>query len=119
MVEKAEWEIVDAPAEQERARASAQTPRFMQALLGPWWRWKVAGMIALAALTLILVATFTAIMGVVVSVGAFVSVGIIKLREWLRGGKSTALDSAARDRHAGYEDGSGSLYTVRHGTYRK
>ena len=61
----------------------------MQALLGPWWRWKVAGSAALAVLTLIFFVTLTGMVIVVLAAGALIALGVGKLRQWLGRGSSS------------------------------
>ena len=90
MAEKTEWELVDAPAsdssaEQQRQQQAQQTVwRSMQTLLGPWWRWKLAGTAILAAATLVFFITVTGVAIVLLSATALVALGINKVRQVLR-----------------------------------
>lgn len=84
MIEKTDWEIVDAShAENRNAGDSRQSLlQLMQNLLGPWWRWKVAGATALAIATLVFFAT---VIGVIILIGtatALLGIGAGKLRQW-------------------------------------
>lgn len=80
MAEKTEWEVVDAAPQETRQ----STPDMMQTLLGPWWRWKIAGAIAIAGGFLVLFATLAGLIVLAMSAGALVLIGIGKLRQWLR-----------------------------------
>jgi hypothetical protein len=93
MTEKTEWELVDAPAsesaeaQQRQKQAQQQTLwRSMQALLGPWWRWKLAGTAILAAATLAFFITVTGVAIVLLSAAALVALGVNKVRQVLRRG---------------------------------
>lgn len=96
MAEKTEWELVDAPAsdssssqEQQRQQQAQQTVwRSMQTLLGPWWRWKLAGTAILAAATLVFFITVTGVAIVLLSATALVALGVNKVRQVLSRGSS-------------------------------
>lgn len=107
MTEKTEWEIVDVavPEAHDGGQQSAQQEQYgeqrreqfhaqygvppnmqqsMKTLLGPWWRWKLAGAAVALTVVLVLVATLAGAMLLVVTVAAMASFGIAKLRQWLR-----------------------------------
>ncbi len=90
MNDKVEWEIVDDAQQTQQGNRPPPHPATSQdalkAMLGPWWRWKLAGMFVLAALALVLV---TAVAGVLVVTGvvlALVTFAVARVRNWLRGG---------------------------------
>lgn len=89
MNDKVEWEVVD-EAEQAR-RGNRPPPRppspqeALKAMLGPWWRWKLAAIFVLGGLALVFVA---AVAGVLVVTGiafALVMFAVLRVRNWLRG----------------------------------
>lgn len=83
MIEKTEWEIVDAPAsEKTQSRQSAR--HTMEAMLGRKWKWKLTGATVVGLLTLAFVATLAGLMVLVVALGTLVSFGVRKTRQWLR-----------------------------------
>jgi uncharacterized YccA/Bax inhibitor family protein len=89
MIEKTEWEIVDAPSpEQPQARPSLW--QLMKTLLGPWWQWKIAGIAITAGLALVLFAALTGVIVLLISATALTVFGIGKVRQWLRGGHGSA-----------------------------
>lgn len=97
MTEKTEWEIVDAPASSSSSSASSSGAseaqrqslwRTMQVLLGPWWRWKIAGTAILAVLTLVFFITLTGMAIVVLAAGGAIALGVSKVRQWLGRGPS-------------------------------
>jgi hypothetical protein len=84
MIEKTEWEIVDVPHAENRHAPDGRKSllQMMQALLGPWWRWKLAALVTLAVLALVF---FVAAIGVLLIVGtgaALLGLGAGKLRQW-------------------------------------
>lgn len=85
MVNKVEWEVVDAPSPQ----ASQATTHFMKALLGPWWKWKVAGAAVAIGATLVLFATLAGILLLIVSLVAVMAFGVSRLKKWLRRDRAT------------------------------
>lgn len=102
MTEKTEWEIVDVPATENRDTPNGRKslPQLMQSLLGPWWRWKVAGVAALATLVVVF---FVAVIGTLILIGtgaALLGLGASKLRRWWlqRGHTSTSAPVARKDR---------------------
>lgn len=94
MTEKTEWEVVDGPSANTR-----QTPQgLLKALLGPHWRWKVAGTVIVAGMALMLFAAFASLFLVGLAVVAILSLGIGKLRQVLYRGRSRGV-SRHWDRH--------------------
>lgn len=81
MTEKTEWEVVDEQPRGERPRARD----FMKALLGPRWRWKVAGGAIVSGIVLVTVAALTTMFALLLAAGAVVSIAVAKMRRWLRG----------------------------------
>lgn len=96
MQEKIEWELVDEPGAQSGAQwrsqagtqANAQAApgmrQLLQAMMGPWWRWKILGAALLTALALAMLAMLTGVFALVAAVGAALALGIGKLRQWAR-----------------------------------
>jgi hypothetical protein len=80
---QAEWEVVE-PADARQAPPKASRTAMLRAMLGPWWRWKVASLM----LALAVIAAFVfAMAGVMVIVGAVVlvvSLVVAKVRQMLR-----------------------------------
>lgn len=88
MTEKTEWEIVDAPAQD----APRQTPpQFLKHMLGPWWRWKIAGLVVAAGAALMFFLTIAAVFILGVMVVAVLSIGVGKVRQWLRARPGSAV----------------------------
>lgn len=91
MVEKTEWEIVDA---EETRHVESRDPlsMLMQSLLGPWWRWKAGAVAALAVVTLVFFAT---LIGAVILVGAgiaFIGIAASKIKQrWLGHGRGISV----------------------------
>lgn len=84
MADKTEWEVVDPPS----VRSAHATGHFLQALLGRWWKWKVAGAAVAAAAAVLLLATVAGILLLVVAIvaisAAVIVIGIARLKRWLR-----------------------------------
>lgn len=89
MSEKVEWEIVDdAPRRNSGAWQSASGPTGpnaayghpLQALLGRWWRWKVAGVALVAVCLLTLVAIFAGVFVLAAAAGVLLSLAVAKAR---------------------------------------
>lgn len=80
MTERVEWEVVDAPAPGKRPTMQ----QLMKTLLGPWWRWKIAGAATVAAVVVVFFATLTGIILLLMVAIGIMSVGIGKFRRWLR-----------------------------------
>jgi len=81
-LEQAEWEVVDNVGPQPRPRAAQAA--MMQALLGRWWRWKVAGMAVVACVMLALVAALAGVFFVLGLAVVLVSIAVAKIRQALR-----------------------------------
>lgn len=85
MPEKTEWEIVDTPSEETRQSSPPPTPQqMMQNMLGKWWRWKIAGFIFAAGLALVFFLTVTSVAILVLVAAGIVSIGVGRVRQWLR-----------------------------------
>jgi hypothetical protein len=81
MTERVEWEVVDnAPSPGKRPTIQ----QLMKTLLGPWWRWKIAGTATVAALVVVFFATLTGIFLLLMAAVGIMSIGISKFRQWLR-----------------------------------
>jgi hypothetical protein len=88
MSEKVEWEIVDdtasrrdSGARQSDATADASAARNpLQALLGPWWRWKIAGFALVAVLALVLLTLFAGAFLLAAAAGVALSLAAAKAR---------------------------------------
>lgn len=106
MSDKVEWEIVDETTSNTGSShtksadahagtgASTSGPRAAaQAMLGPWWRWKLAAMFALGAVALVLLVAVAGVIAVAVTVAALVSFGVARVAYWLRGKQGGALAS--------------------------
>jgi|GEM_PF-3230665 len=80
MIEKTEWEIVDAP--EATTRQSAR--HTMEAMLGRRWKWKLTGATVFGLITVALIATLTGLMVLAVTLGTLLSFGVRKLKQLLR-----------------------------------
>ena len=85
MTEKVEWEVVDAPASNQGTRRAARET--MQAMLGRWWKWKIAGTAIVSVLTLAFFATLTGALVLLFAAGTLLTVAVRKLKHWLAGDK--------------------------------
>jgi predicted lipid-binding transport protein (Tim44 family) len=81
--EQAEWEVVDTAGSQQ-APPRASRAATMRALLGPWWRWKVAGFILSFAIVAALVFAMAGVMFVLGVAIVLVSLVVAKVRQLLR-----------------------------------
>lgn len=91
MSEKVEWEIVDdAPRAQSAFRESAAwqaeqdagMPRHpLELILGPWWRWKLAGMALVVVCMLVLLALFAGVFVLLAAAGVLLSLAAAKARK--------------------------------------
>ncbi|MBK4737546.1 hypothetical protein [Noviherbaspirillum pedocola] len=97
MSEKVEWEIVDDAStrrgQEYTYRQSTQDAGAMrhplQVLLGPWWRWKIAGMAIAAIAVLVLLALFAGVFVLVAATGVLLSLAVAKARQLFgRSGRS-------------------------------
>jgi uncharacterized membrane protein YtjA (UPF0391 family) len=80
--EQTEWEVVDGAAQQAPPRASRAAT--MRALLGPWWRWKIAGLVTAGCIVLALVAALASVLFVVGVAILLLSLVVAKVRQMLR-----------------------------------
>jgi hypothetical protein len=81
MTERVEWEVVDdAPSPGKRPTIQ----QLMKTLLGPWWRWKIAGTATVAALAVVLFATLSGIILLLMAAVGIMSIGIARFKRWLR-----------------------------------
>ena len=82
---QAEWEVVEpVGAQQQQQQPKASRAAIFRAMLGPWWRWKIAALILALA---VLAAFVFAMAGVMFVVGAgvvLVSLVVAKVRQMLR-----------------------------------
>lgn len=95
MTEKIEWEVLDAPSSETRLTLR----QLIKKLLGPWWRWKVAGAAAIASLTVVFVAALMGMIALVIFVGAILSLVIGKIRQWLHRGSAPSAVAGLQKRH--------------------
>lgn len=56
----------------------------LQAMMGPWWRWKLVGAGLFAALVMITVAMLTGVLALVGAASAVLAIGVAKFRQWTR-----------------------------------
>lgn len=103
MVEKTEWEVVDDPGssarntgrapeyEQNETRHAPRSAQAASAMLGPWWKWKLAGVAALALVAFAFFATVIGVAALSLVALALVGAGVRKVRHWLRGERSTSI----------------------------
>jgi hypothetical protein len=89
MTEKTEWEVVDGDAPRQDQRQTLQ--QLMKNLLGPWWRWKVAGLVTVASMALILLLTVAAVFVLGFMAVAIASLCILKVRQWMHRRSGNAL----------------------------
>lgn len=89
MVEKTEWEVVDAP---EQARRPSMRD-ILKGMLGPHWRWKVLGGAVVAGITLVFFAAITTLAVLAGAAGALILLVIGKIRQWLHRAEHTVSTS--------------------------
>ncbi|MES2535551.1 MAG: hypothetical protein V4632_06720 [Pseudomonadota bacterium] len=80
MPEKTEWEIVDGPA--PGARPTLR--QLLLTVLGPWWRWKLAGIAVVAITVLVFFATVVGVFMLVLSAAAILALVVRKVTQWMR-----------------------------------
>ena len=80
--EQTDWEVVDTVGPQQPPRASRAAT--MRALLGPWWRWKLAGFVLTLAVIAAIVFAMAGVMVVIGMAALLVTVVIAKVRQLLR-----------------------------------
>ena len=81
--EQAEWEVVDTAGPQQPP-PKASRAAMMRAILGPWWRWKIAAVMVSLAVIAAFVFAMAGVMFVVGVVIVLVSLVIAKVRQLLR-----------------------------------
>lgn len=82
MTEKTEWEVVEGDAPPQDRRQTLQ--QLMKNLLGPWWRWKIAGLATVAGMALIFFLSVAAVFILGFMAFAIVALCIAKIRQWMR-----------------------------------
>jgi hypothetical protein len=81
--EQAEWEVVDTAGPQQ-APPKANRATMLRAMLGPWWRWKIAAVMVSLAVIAAFVFAMAGVMFVVGVVIVLVSLVVAKFRQLLR-----------------------------------
>jgi len=81
--EQAVWEVVDTPGPQQ-APPKASRAATLRALLGPWWRWKIAVLMLSFAVIAAIVFAMAGVMLVVGVAIVLVSLAVAKVRQLLR-----------------------------------
>ena len=81
--EQAEWEVVDTAGPQQPP-PKANRAAMLRAMLGPWWRWKIAAVMLSLAVITALVFAMAGVMFVVGVVIVLVSLVVAKVRQLLR-----------------------------------
>jgi hypothetical protein len=93
MTEETKWEIVDDSAPQGgngNGNGNGPAPQglnagnLLRAMLGPWWRWKVAVFAVTAAVLLTLLALFAGVIFLAAAAGVILSLVVAKFRKLLR-----------------------------------
>jgi hypothetical protein len=80
--EKTEWEVVESSGPEASPKATRAA--MMRAMLGPWWRWKIAGLVAAGCIILALAAALASVFFVVGVAVLLVSLVVAKVRQMLR-----------------------------------
>jgi len=101
MTERVEWEVVDEQSsrssssnkqqwhgQQQDMRGAARTA--MHAMLGRWWKWKIAGTAIVSVLTLALFATLTGALVLLFAAGTLLTLAVRKVKHWLAGDRRPA-----------------------------
>ncbi len=94
MTEKTEWEVVDdggQPNESDSSNVRPTTQQLLRAMLGPYWRWKLAGFFILTAITLAILAAFVGVIVLILSAAAIVLFATSRIRRWLQRRSGTHL----------------------------
>jgi hypothetical protein len=88
MAEKVEWEVVDVPQPHAQSQSSSypqpNLQHLLKTILGPWWRWKVAGIVSLAGVVLVLFAMVTGVVAILMTAGIATVLVIGKASQWVR-----------------------------------
>lgn len=89
MNDKVEWEVVDEAAQASSGNRPPPRPptaqEALKAMLGPWWRWKLAAMFVLGGLALVFVAAVAGVVVVTAIAFALVMLAVVRIKNWLRG----------------------------------
>jgi hypothetical protein len=80
--EQTEWEVVESTGPEASPKATRAA--MMRAMLGPWWRWKIAGLVTAGCIILALVAALASVFFVVGVAVLLVSLVVAKVRQMLR-----------------------------------
>lgn len=80
--EQTEWEVVESTGPEAPPRATRAA--MMRAMLGPWWRWKIAGLVIAGCIILALVAALASVFFVVGVAVLLVSLVVAKIRQMMR-----------------------------------
>lgn len=80
--EKNEWEVVEGTGPQASPKATRAA--MMRAMLGPWWRWKIAGLVIAGCIILALVAALASMFFVIGVAVLLVTLVVAKIRQMLR-----------------------------------
>lgn len=80
--EQTEWEVVEGAG--PKASPKATRADAMRAMLGPWWRWKIAGLVTAGCIILALVAALASVFFVVGVAVLLISLVVAKVRQMLR-----------------------------------
>lgn len=98
MIEKTEWEVIDDSATKARnsgrdplREARYATQSATEAMLGRWWKWKLAGVAILAMVAFAFFATVIGVASVALVALAILGAGVRKVRQWLSGDRSTSV----------------------------
>lgn len=87
MADQTEWEVVDAPPQDNR-----QTPQQMlKHLLGPWWRWKIAAAVIVLGVAMVFFLSVAAVFVIGLVTAAIISIGVARVRLWMRRRPGTTL----------------------------
>lgn len=87
MIERPEWELVDPAPAQEAHRPL----HVLEALLGPHWRWKAAGLAVLATGLVVFFLTIVSALALIVVSAGLLSLAIGKVMYWMRGKRVSTL----------------------------
>jgi hypothetical protein len=88
--EQAEWEVVDAAGPQQPPPKASRAAT-LRALLGPWWRWKIALLMLSFAVIAAIVFAMAGVMLVVGVAVVLVSLAVAKVRQLLRQNGSSLM----------------------------
>lgn len=98
MIEKTEWEVIDDSATNTRdsSRDPFRESRYAarnatEAMLGRWWKWKLAGVAILAVVAFAFFATIIGVASMALVALALLGAGVRKVRQWLSGDRSTSV----------------------------